>query len=356
MSSLSKFLAKGRAEQNSMKSSMIRKDNISTWFLIPNSFLQVKAVKGVVKRQNIEGDVMIWGHSKYGIWGDYNYGTVFRTGGFFLNTGVLGTDIIGYVNSEYSTIETNELDDILTISSRNEIRDFLSDISTARNPNKLEYSSGTSAYYFSSTALPTGVLGTGNIGTALRSGTGIGLSSEIYSVNVGTGTVNSVGFLTSSGSILTHYNTLQSSLIMNKNNNYKFTTTFTFKDNSGINSVWTDIGTTYVADWFGGTSNNTPTHIGFGIGTSSINSSHTTLNGEFIRKTISSYSTPFDTVNKYFLSLGIDDGVGTTITRSGIWSAGTADPQAKLLIENKHYSIDKTSLFQIDLEHRNEIE
>jgi len=174
-----------------------------------------------------------------------------------------------------------------------------------------------------------------------------------YNVDNGTGTVRCIGLTNSNGSVLYHYNIPLSPLEVDIDTNYYFETELKISDDSGEYNCWTNLGTTYVAEWLGGTTKTPPTHIGFGTGTASSLKTNTSLEGEFVRNSIYNYANQLAVQNTWSSTLEASDGVGEILTRTGIFTGGTADANAEMIIENKHFDITKTNLFQIDLEHKN---
>ena len=366
MSRLGEALGQAIADKNSMKSTLVRKDDISTWFLLPLTRLKISVKKAEVQKKSVAGLVLVWNHPDYGVWNSNYWGTCY--GGSTSNVdftlgsqtkGVLGVNKLGTGNVEtdwtcntYSTEVSDDLNSRITINGRNEVRDFLSNIGTARNASKIGYGSGTTSYDVTKTSIPS-MLGSASIGVASRSSTKLCLEAEEYCVNVGTGTVRNIGLLSNDGSVLFNYAILSSSLAFDNQNNYKLKFDVEFEDDTGQNAVWTNDGTSLVADWFGGTSVNTPSHIGFGTGTVNVDKTHSSLDGEFIRKEISNYGNSEDGINTWLTNLSVSEGVGTSINLSGVFTGGTADGSAKMIVENEHYTVEKSDLFRIDLEHRN---
>ncbi len=331
---LGKVLGGQEEKTETLERSLTGRDSSSNWFLIPETKLKIRVTKTSYNTQDVSGTTLIWNHNTYGEWDAFSWG--------------------GDFEKSYGTATSLADDALITITGRNEIRNFLGAVGTARPPTHIYFSSGTTPYYQTSTAIPAGLIGTALIGTATRTNNSLTLEAQAYSVDAGTGTMRSFGLVTTDGETMYHYNIPTDSLAIDDSNNYKFTYTMTFEDDS-INNTWTNNGTAWVADWVGGTSNAEPTHIGFGTGTASADPTSTTLNGEFLRKEIDGYSNTLDKINRWNTVLLANEGVGTTLTRSGIFTGGTASPNAKLLIENKHFDVAKTALFIIDVDHKNEL-
>jgi len=328
MAGLAKFLSAIKEDKDSMKSTMVNKDNLSTWFLIPRSRLKIRFKDLSVRTQDVSGDVLIWGHPTYGLWGTSKWGTAFP-----------GT---------VSNVESSAVSNTLTDLSLKEISYFLGGVSTARSPKMMIVSTGTTGYNVSSTAMPGTNIGTTNI----SSDTFRRLSGTFYNMNNSTGAVNSIGIFSQDGSVLYNYKNLLSGLEFDINTNYYFDIDYSVENAGGNRSIWTNVGTTYIAEWLGGTSKSIPSHIGFGNGTSSISETDYELEGELQRNEIDgSDSNNFETI--IYGSLTKNQGTGNTITKNAIFTGGTADANAEMIIENKNFDVLKTSLFRVDVIHKN---
>ena len=171
--------------------------------------------------------------------------------------------------------------------------------------------------------------------------------------NGGGRSITQIGFYNETDNVLHYYTDLQDELIMDGDSNYKFDFGVTFETDGGSRNVWTNDGTAFMAETYGGTANSNPDFYGFGTGTAAVDVTSTSLDGEFLRNEVTGFSYSDYLISTLYTSVGVNDGVGTAISRGGLWSGGTADSSAVLLTEDKFSTINKTALFSIDLEYKN---
>jgi hypothetical protein len=104
--------------------------------------------------------------------------------------------------------------------------------------------------------------------------------------------------------------------------NYRFTIQSTIIDTSSYGSISTTSGINAMRDWLGGQTITPPQYVAWGDGTTVLDISDTTLEGELQRNSIDSFSYTNDTAFVEAL-LSYSQGVNSRISKSGLFDTST---------------------------------
>jgi len=318
---------------------------ISSYFVFGNYKFKIRITKILIEQQNIGGDTLVWGNSVFGVWGSFKWGSAANQSFILGNpyAGVLGTSPLGSQASSYSTVEELILNQTIPTIAREEIAKWLAGQS-ADYPTHMALGTGTTAYSEDDTALETEIARK-TISYDVSTSKTVEYILEILSTDTTyhSDTFREVGLFNASSNGELFARKVISALNMDPSTNTRITITQELSDFSQGQALMTTAGLNEIRDWLGGESATAPTHCAWGTGTTAVDASDTTLEGEQERNAFITTSRT-DNITSFESILLKTEANGSDITKSGLFNAASS---GDLFCETKFGAINKTSLFQV---------
>jgi len=333
---------------NQTKNNLWDRGEIRSLFNFADTTYLVRVTRHVLETKNIAGNVGIYGHGSFGIYGTAEYGSV-ASGSFILGhvgAGILGTSKLGSQSSSWEIFASANLTQKLTNVGRTQVRDWLAG-SGNNQPLFTAVGSGNTAFALTDTALESELTGERN---SITTATGAKLNTfqtEWDSLEATGNTFREFGLFTATANGNMYSRTVFASGLSKTNLlEARYTQDWTYTNTKPM----MDAGIQVIRDWAAGsTTESAPTHMAWGSGGTATDVTDTTMQAEQERNILTATGTSVTRRADFTGVLAASEATGVAITRTALFNANS---NGAMTIHAENPSIAKTSRFDITTVHR----